>query len=1248
MDCQWGHDLYRKGFRMTGLQVLLALLAGSFGTTVDTGIATLTPLGGAFHPELPGMLCVPSTGGVPRPSKAFFVPVPPGVEPVLDYSVDVVVPTGWDGKPWAMLPSIEGSGMEMTEVYSSTSSVPPSDAVTMRVIPLAGTRVAMVTVDPFCFGDLSRYASRVTFRVSWPERSGGRPVAGSLLEGVAPVGSLWWRDRQRSPESLFWGKPWARIKVTETGFHAVTGQQLEDAGCQVAGMPSESFSMFSGPGTPFDLEDYADEHLPIEVALSISDGGDGVFDLADTLCFYGSSLVRAFVEGDSLGHSWHRYDDSNTYWLTWGGSPGVRIASAEASPQGYPQWGPTAAHLVWLEQDYTWFVEEDRTGWCWSPIPPSSPSYIYFSPPPGSSGRTMRVSILHPRIGTGSDSLVLNGVTVVDSTFINNRFVWLWSIDDPPLNQGMNTLKIWSSNTDGPSAFNYLELELETLLSADRQLFFLDRPAGSYTLEVPGVEPGARVFMTGSPFNPVELVNWTLSDGIAAVSISADPSGSAWIVNPGSYLQPESIEYAQPGRIVGTGVEGDVIVLLPEAFMEYAAAIEAVYAARGLRIVPASYREVYDEFNQGVESPGAVRSLVRHALDHWTDPPQALLLVGDSNHDPLGHSTGSRPVAPLFRTIGESYTKYGAGDDGFVTVHEGAIAPELPVSRLAVSTGAELQEYLDKLIAFERVRADGAWANRVIIAADDEWNGSIISEATHTLAAESFVNSVIPFSVDVEKVYLIDYPWPQGTSPDGVHPEKPQAREDFVKAINRGSSMVVFYGHGSYNQIAQENLLSTLDIPGLVNHPRLPVAFFASCNTGQFDMIGAECFSEMLVRHLQGGAVAAIGSSDASSGPQNTALLTAFLGAVYGPQRMSVSKALWKAKVETPGYYRNHYYNVLGDGGVVPPMGDDDGTSLQIPASGLLRGRLNSVEMGFPAQRTFQVSVSESGDSVVYVSPLSGVSIPWIRFGENAFRGVFETGPDGTFSLQFFMPVQADTGSLARAHAPGTNGSYQHVAWDQWIAVADSGGYSPDSIGPDITMRHARAGLENLLIAELEDESGISIFGSSAGRAILLSIDAQGLDVSSFFQYLPGSHTRGVLTYTLPPLAPGGHTLILAAWDGMGNGSLDTLDITISASSDQLLDKVTVYPNPGAGERAFMFETAEPGQVGVNIYTASGRPIWEGRVSHAGGTGQLVWNGRDADGDLPAAGAYIYRVTLETPDGRRASSTGLLAVSPER
>lgn len=1232
---------------MTGLQVLLAVLAGSFSTTVETGAATLVPQGEAFRPELPGMHCVPSSGGVLSPSRVFFIPIPQDVRPVLEFSVDAVSPTGMEGAPWAMVPTVEGSGMDMTETYASTPSVPPGDAATMRVIPLAGTTVAMVTVFPFCFGDLSRYASRISFSVSWPERGGGMPVTGSLLEGVAPEGSHWWRSGRRTVESPFWGRPWARIEVTETGFHAVTGQQLQDAGCQVAGMPSESFAMLAGPGIPFVLEDYADEHLPEPVALSVSDGGDGLFDPSDTLFFYATALVRTVADGDSLGHTWHRYDDSNTCWLTWGGSPGLRMDTLDASLQGHPDWGPTSPQLLWLEQEYTWCEEEDRTGWCWSPVPQSSPSYIYFSPPPGSSGRTMRVSIMHPRVGSGSDSLVLNGVTVVDTSFVINRFMWLWSIEDPPLVEGMNTLKIWSSNSDGSSAFNYLELELETPLSPDRQLFFIGRPAGDYTFEVPGVMPGARAFMTGSPFSPVELVNWTISDGVARLSMGADPSGSAWIVNPGSYHQPASISYAQPGRIVGTGQEGDVIVLFPEGLVEYAPAVEAVYSARGLSIFTATYREVYDEFNQGVESPGAVRSLVRHALDNWTVPPQALLLVGDSNHDPLGHSTGERPLAPLFRTIGESNDKYGAGDGGFVTVHEGAAAPEIPVSRISVSSGAELQEYLDRLVAYESALTDGSWANRVVVAADDEWNGSIISETVHTLAAETFVNSVIPFSVEVGKVYLIDYPWPPGTSPDGVHPEKPEARADLVEAMNRGCSMVVFYGHGSYNQIAQENLLSTLDVPGMVNHPRLPVAFFASCNTGQFDMLGADCFSEILVRHLQGGAIAAIGSSDISTAPQNTLLLSVFLESIYGPQRMSVSKALWKAKIEAPGFYWNHYYNVLGDGGVVPPMGDDSGTFLQVPASGILRGRLNTVDIGFPDQRTFNVSVSESGDSVVYSSPLSGVSIPWIRMGENAFRGIYETGPDGTLSLQFFMPVQADTGSLARTHSTGANGAHQHAAWEQWFAVADSGGYSPDSIGPVISMRHLRSGLDNLLAAELEDESGISIFGSSAGRAILLSIDSQGIDVSPFFQYIPGSHTRGVLTYTLPDLSPGGHTLILAAWDGMGNGSLDTLEVTIAADGDQLLGGVAVYPNPGSGARAFIFETSEPGQVCVSIHSTAGRPLWEGRASHAGGTGQLLWNGLDADGDRPAAGAYIYRLTLETTDGRRASSTGLLAVSPE-
>jgi hypothetical protein len=250
--------------------------------------------------------------------------------------------------------------------------------------------------------------------------------------------------------------------------------------------------------------------------------------------------------------------------------------------------GTQLAALLWMEQDYSWFAEEDRTGWCWSPIPPASPSYIYFSPPPGSSGRALRVSILHSRtVGWGSDSLVLNGVTVFDSTFINNRYVRLWTVREPPLNPGVNTLKIWSRKRSGTS-FSTI-WSWRSSRPRDRQAALLPgRPPAFTPLRSPGSnrEPGpSSQTRPSSPWNSgMEL------QGHCAHHRGDHADRFKWVVNPGEWKSPEAIQYAQPGRIVGTGLAGDVVVLAPEAFMDVAAALEAVYAARGLTVALASYR----------------------------------------------------------------------------------------------------------------------------------------------------------------------------------------------------------------------------------------------------------------------------------------------------------------------------------------------------------------------------------------------------------------------------------------------------------------------------------------------------------------------------------------------------------------------------------------------------------------------------------------------------------------------------------
>jgi hypothetical protein len=49
-----------------------------------------------------------------------------------------------------------------------------------------------------------------------------------------------------------------------------------------------------------------------------------------------------------------------------------------------------------------------------------------------------------------------------------------------------------------------------------------------------------------------------------------------------------------------------------------------------------------------------------------------------------------------------------------------------------------------------------------------------------------------------------------------------------------------------------------------------------------------------------------------------------------------------------------------------------------------------------------------------------------------------------------------------------------------------------------------------------------------------------------------------------------------------------------------------------------------------------------------GGLQQILWNGLDADGDPPATGAYIFRLSAEAAAGggfiREADHTGVLAV----
>lgn len=1212
-----------------------------------------------WYPVVHGMTgtCLP---GLPvLPAVTVYVPVPPDCDPEMEYDHSGRIQLDIPG-PLLVTPVAVGSGLETEwEIPEAERGAALPEMVEVRTFQLAGTRVAAVTVHPFSGMDDGWIPSSIQVRLHWPRTGGSRSPDTPLLRVLCAGGLEYWpAGRTSDGPGPFWGRPWARMAISASGIYIVTGSQLEDAGVGIAGAPSRSLRVLTGPGLMFDLDDPAAEHQPVEVPVEVMDGGDGIFDESDSLKFFGRGLSRLDLEGEGATprRTMHRYADHNVYWLTWGAEDGLRVDTVEALPDGSPQWGDSLRYDIWQEQDYLWVGGQDSlTGWVWTQLFEGIPSYFYFSTPSADGSGSVRFLMVPETGNNGPHEMTaeLNGDVIGDT---------VWTTDDPreflfdglDLDPSMNLLKVTVDESPGKLYLDYMMADYSRRLdyAASRMLSFAGAVPGRYTLSLGGALSSSSLLDLSDPGNPVRI-RGQLSGALLETSMDIDRSRCLWLEGEEGYRVPDSITSAEPGRIMGSVVEGEVAIVVADQLMEAAQPLETIYAGRGRTAAVVAAGEVYDEFGQGIRDPGAIRSFFRYTQDSWSQPAEALLLVGDGSYDPMMHVTSNPTLIPICLDLVSS-----AGtniDDRYVIAHENGELPEVPVSRIPVSSAAELSGYLAKLMSYDGRQASGQWENRVILAADDEWGNYSVNEYDHTESCELLADTILPSRLDREKFYLIEFPWPPGTTPSGVHPEKPEARQAFIQELSEGCAGMIFFGHGSYGQLAHEKILVSSDVQVIDNGGRLPVMIFASCDLAHFDMSSAKCLAEDFLLIPGSGSVVSIGSTRESYSGQNEDLFAGYYYYQYGDDDLTVGESMWAAKVVYAPiqYYNSRLYVTLGDGGILPVGSSSEGCSFDVEGDSLYRGRMNTVYGEFTSGSSGFVRVTESGMQSSY-SGLGSGSVDYLHYGSDVYQGLVSS--DGTgFTVPFFMPVQADTGSYSRGSAVGLCSGGSQVAHREWIRVLDDGVHDQDSLPPEIEMwleghrgeDHPSVSGQTTIWGIISDPSGVCAMGAGAGRSVLLSLDSQGFDVSRYFQYRPDSYTTGELEYALPEMTEGEHRLILAAWDGMGNAGRDTLDFSVVQAPDELLSSVFAYPNPGAGQRCFSFEAAVSGTAGIKVYTVSGRCIWNETVICREGYNQVVWNGLDMDGDPPASGPYVYRVDLSTLNGSSASFTGILAVMNE-
>lgn len=243
-----------------------------------------------------------------------------------------------------------------------------------------------------------------------------------------------------------------------------------------------------------------------------------------------------------------------------------------------------------------------------------------------------------------------------------------------------------------------------------------------------------------------------------------------------------------------------------------------------------------------------------------------------------------------------------ASDNRYVALEGEDNLPDLLIGRLPVNTLAETQTVVEKIVGYESQAAPGTWANLSVFVADNPDPGGNFFALTDSLIHDRISSPWLP-----RKMYYR----PSSNTPGEV-------RADLLESWNAGAGLIMYTGHASVHQWAVENFLHLDDVTGLGNAARLPVILEMTCFTGSFQSPGFSTLDEALLRHPQGGAVAAWGPTGLGVATGHDSLADGFLSILLEGAQAELGFAILSGKTNLAVQHPYHAdlidtFTLLGD-----------------------------------------------------------------------------------------------------------------------------------------------------------------------------------------------------------------------------------------------------------------------------------------------------------------------------------------------
>ena len=797
------------------------------------------------------------------------------------------------------------------------------------------------------------------------------------------------------------------------------------------------------------------------------------------------------------------------------------------------------------------------------------------------------------------------------------------------------------------------------------------------------ISSGGKTEVVPSEWSDGNTVTLSASFGLKDVLVAFDPKGS--------FPEPQVV-----GDVMNQNLHGldsvDMVIVVPASGRLTAQAERLAQAHRtidNIKVAVVRADMIYNEFSSGTPDATAIRRFMKMLYDRGDDKsaPRYLLLMGGGAWDNRMHVSdwkGNNPddyILCYESYISTSHTDSYVMEDyyGLLDDSEGqklfTEKVDIGVGRLPVVSLSEASGVVDKIIDYMQGKYAGAWCNKIMILGDDGDNNAHMAGADEVAG---IYERLYP-GVNVRKVYWDAYKMDVTASNNGY----PSIRKYLLEQFNEGALIVDYSGHGSTEVLSHELVLSKSDMSDM-RSPRVPFWFAASCDIAPFDC-PLESMGLNLIRNRKGGAIGILSTTRTVYANLNQTINRSFAKYVLATddagRRYALGDALRLAKNEL----------------VTAGVGDTDMTVNKIhyvllgdPALKLALPELTAVVDSF-AGISSTVEVQASAGSVIRVcghierdgvkvddfnGEFSGIVFDNERLitcynnqrtADESFTfkyrdRILYSGSDsvrnGEFAFTFPVPLDInysnEKGGISlyakrKDGAESANGFY-----DNFIVGGTASGLVVDNAGPDVLKLYLNTPSflygENVnktpyLVAELRDSSGLNTSGNGIGHDILLVIDNNPewtWVLNSYFRQTAGDYTRGTVSFSIPELPEGNHTLMLRAWDVMNNSTTVYLGFKVVNDLEPQFT-VDVTESPAKESTTFVIRHDRPAQdakVTVQVFSSDGIPQWISSVTDTSDSGvaMIQWDLHGSSGHRMQPGLYFARVSIESGEGSGQTS----------